>query len=109
MPLNFCLDRCSQVGLFKFVHKLLASFKIRAQISEIRVRIYSFVFANLYTNSCTNSYANSHVNFVHKIRTKFVIFYKLRKSSYEFVKVRCMLRMACTVYIFLQTPNWKNL
>ena len=74
--------------MFKFVHKLLSSFKIRA-------RIFSFVFANSYTNSCTNSYANSHVNFVHEIRKKFVIFDKLRKSSYEFAKV--MLRMACTV------------
>ena len=54
------LSWCSRVGLFKFVHKLLSSFKIRARISEIRVRIFSFVFAN--------SYANSHVNFVHEIR-----------------------------------------
>ena len=90
MPLNFCLDA------FKFVHKLLSSFKIRARISEIRVQIFSFVFANSYTNSCTNSYtnsctnsyANSHVNFVHEIRTKFIIFDKLGNSSYEFVRIR---------------------
>ena len=74
--------------MFKFVHKLLSSFKIRARISEIRVRIFSFVFANSYTNSCANSYANSHVNFVHEIRTKFVIFDKLGKRSYEFVRIR---------------------
>ena len=81
--------------MFKFVHKLLSSFKIRARISEIWARIFSFVFAN----SHTNSYANSHVNFVHEIRTKFVIFDKLGKvhtNSREFAKV--MLRMACTVY-----------
>ena len=70
--------------MFKFVHKLLSSFKIRARISEIRARIFHFVFAN----SCTNSYANSHVNFVHEIRTKFVIFDKLGKSSYEFARIR---------------------
>ena len=55
---------------------------MRARISEIRVRIFSFVF--------TNSYANSRVNFVHEIRTKFVIFDKLGKvhtNSREFVKV----------------------
>ena len=89
------LSWCSQVGLFKFVHKLLSSFKIRARISETGVRIFPFVFVNSYTNSCTNSYANSHVNFVHEIRTKFVIFDKFGKRSYEFVNV--MLRMACTV------------
>ena len=35
------------------------------------------------------------MNVVHEIRTKFVIFDKLGKSSCEFAKV--MLRMACTV------------
>ena len=62
--------------MFKFVHKLLSSFKIHARISKIRVRIFSFVFAN------------SYVNFVHEIRMKFVIFDKLRKSSYEFARIR---------------------
>ena len=62
------------------MQKLLSSFKIRARISEIRVRIFSFVF--------TNSYANSQVNFVHEIHTKFVIFDKLGKSSYEFARIR---------------------
>ena len=42
--------------------------------------MFSFVFANSYTNS--------HVNFVHEIRTKFVIFDKLGKSSYEFARIR---------------------
>ena len=74
--------------MFKFVQKLLSSFKIRARISEIRVRIFSFVSANSYANSCTNSYSNSQVNFVHEIRTKFVIFDKLGKISYEFTRIR---------------------
>ena len=39
-------------------------------------------------DSCTNSYANSQVNFVHEIRTKFVIFDKLGKISYEFARIR---------------------
>ena len=35
-----------------------------------------------------NSYTNSYVNFAHEIRTKFVILDKLRKSSYEFARIR---------------------
>ena len=54
------------------------------QISEIRVRISSFVFANSYANWSTNSYANSEVKFVHE----FVIFDKLGKISYEFGRIR---------------------
>ena len=71
-------------------------------MSEIRVRIFSFVFANSYANSCTNCYANSQVNFVHEIRTKFIIFDKLGKMSYEFARI--MLGMACTVHVILVQP-----
>ena len=79
MSLNFCLDAvelvCSNLytNLFlhsKFVHEFL----------KFRVRIFSFVFTNLY--------ANSYMNFVHENRTKFVIFSKLRKRSYEFARIR---------------------
>ena len=76
--------------MFKFVHKFLSSFKIRARISEISLQFFSFVFTNLY--------ASLHVKFVHEIRTKFVIFNKLRKSSYEFARIHeGYVLMACTV------------
>ena len=69
MNLNFCLDAvelvCSNMYTNFFLH------------SEIHIRNFSFVFMN----SCT------HVNFVHEIRTKFTIFGKPGKSSYEFMKV----------------------
>ena len=48
---------------------------------------YEF-FSSVFENSCTNWYANSQVNFVHEIRTKFVIFDKLGKISYEFARIR---------------------
>ena len=35
-----------------------------------------------------NSYANFQVSFVHEIRTKFIIFDKPGKTSYEFARIR---------------------
>ena len=99
MSLTFCLDAvvlvCSNLytNYFlpsKFVHEFLKfAYKFFLSFSGIR----------MYVNSCTNLYANSQVNFVHKIRAKFVIFDKplgkVHANSHEFMKV--MLGMACTV------------
>ena len=85
ISLNFCLDAvvlvCSNLytNYFlpsKFVHEFLKF-----------AYDFFFCFTNSYANSCTNSDANSRVNFVQEIRTKFVIFDKLGKSSYEFARI----------------------
>ena len=76
MQTEFTMSRRLSAHNYQMIMSL--NFCLRARISEIRVRIF-FVF---------NSYANSYVNFVHEIRTKFEIFGKLGKSSYEFARIR---------------------
>ena len=85
MSLNFCLDAVELVCLNLYTNYFLPS---KFVYEFLKFGHESFLFANSYTNSCTNSYANSHANSVHKIRTKFVIFDKLGKSSYEFARIR---------------------
>ena len=56
---------------------------------------------------------NSHVDFVHEIRTTFVIFDKLGKSSYEFARIGegyvmngmyCTLSIHSVIFVILSPP-----
>ena len=75
MSLNFCFDAVALVCSNLYTNYFLPS-KFVHEFLKFAYEFVSFVFAN------------SQVNFVHEIRTKFVIFYKLGKISYEFARIR---------------------
>ena len=86
MSLNFCLDAVELVCLnlytnyffpSKFVHEFL-KFVYESFLLFPRI-LYEFVHEFEREFAC---------DFVHEIRTKFVIFDKLGKSSYEFARIR---------------------
>ena len=83
MSLNFCLDAVVLVCSILHTNYFLPS----KFVHEFRKFAYQcFLLFHEFVHEFVREF--SQVNFVHEIRTKFVIFDKLWKISYEFARIR---------------------